>query len=169
MDKETPPDSGQGWFMRVRNAMFRMVGLTTEPLIVPISKMTAQRELNERASALILELSHRLFELVPHIQPGWNKAYYRFRYSGEGNASNASAASCTDGKHAKPVDAAQADFFREMDGKAAELIKLFGKPQGVLLLIIHADATYKADFDWGDLERWPIAADGGISGLPADH
>ncbi|MBV8634585.1 MAG: hypothetical protein JO002_08860 [Burkholderiaceae bacterium] len=146
--------------------MFRMVGLTTEPLVVAVPKNVAQRELNERASALILSLSEELFALVPHMQPDWSKAYYRFCCAADGNSS---AASCKGGA-SKAVDpAANPEFFCSMDEKADTLIKLFGKTQGVLLLIIGADASYKVDFDWDDLGRWPIAADGTISGLPQVH
>jgi hypothetical protein len=163
MSNETPPKT---IFMRVRNFMFRMVGLTTEPLIVAVPKNVAQRELNERASALILELSQELFAQVPQTMPDWSKAYYRFCLAAEGKSA---AASCR-GASTKAIEAAtHAAFFQDMEDKAETLIKLFGKPQGVLLLIIGADASYKVDFDWDDLGRWPIAADGSISGLPQDH
>ena len=163
MSNDTPP---KNLFMRFRNFMFRMVGLTTEPLVVAVPKNVAQRELNEKASALVLELSQQLFAQVPQALPEWNKAYYRFCQSADGNSASASCR----GNGTKPIDpVAHADFFREMDDKAAALIKLLGKPQGVLLVIIGADASYKVDFDWEDLGRWPIAADGSISGLPQAH
>ncbi len=53
-----------------------------------------------------------------------------------------------------------------MGEKAEALIKLFGKSHGVLLLRVATDARYKVDFDWDDFERWAIADDGRISGVP---
>jgi len=163
MSQETPPNI----FMRIRNFMFRMVGLTTEPLIVPISKTEAQRRLNERASSLILELSHQLYDMVPQVEPDWREAFYRFQCEEKGSSSSAS---CTGSAGARRIDTAVGpDAFQGMDDKAAALIKLFGKSHGVLLLRVAADARYKVDFDWDDFERWPIATDGGISGVPAAY
>jgi hypothetical protein len=159
MSNDNPP---KNLFMRIRNLMFRMVGLTTEPLIVAIPKDVAQRELNERASKLILELSHQLFDLVPQADPAWKKAYFRFQCEATGNTS---AACCRGDGGPKRISSA----LPEMDEKAEALVKLFGKSQGVLLLIVGADASYKLDFDWDDPGRWPIAADGSISGLPQLH
>ncbi|HEX7642813.1 MAG TPA: hypothetical protein VF472_11460 [Burkholderiaceae bacterium] len=164
MSNETPP---KNLFMRIRNFMFRMVGLTTEPLVVAIPKNVAQRELNERASATILELSQELFALVPQLAADWDKGYYRYCCAADGNTA---AASCRSGTGHVPVDAAaHPDFFRSMDEKAGVLIRLFGKSQGVLLLIVGADASYKVDFDWEDLGRWQIADDGNVADLPKVH
>ena len=67
----------------------------------------------------------------------------------------------------KRIDTAPGpEALQGMDEKAAALIKLFGKSYGVLLLRVAADARYKVDFDWDDFERWPIATDGSISGVP---
>ncbi len=144
--------------------MFRMVGLTTEPLIVPISKTEAQRSLNERASSLILELSHQLFDLVPQVEAEWHEAFYRFQCESTGSSSSAG---CNGSEGPKRIDTATGpEALQGMDEKAAALIKLFGKSYGVLLLRVAADARYKVDFDWDDFERWPIATDGSISGVP---
>ena len=162
MDKETPPKT---LFARIRNTMFRMVGLTTEPLVVAVPKNVAQRELNERASALILELSHQLFDLVPGAEPDWSEAFYRFRCQESGSSS---AACCTCASGTKRIDTATGpEAFVAMDEKAESLIKLFGKSHGVLLLRVAADARYKVEFDWEDFDRWPITVDGAISGVPA--
>jgi hypothetical protein len=162
MARETPPGDAPGLLMRIRNFLFRMVGLTTEPLIVPPSKAQAQRSVNERASGLILELSHALFDLAPQGDAAWRKAYYRFQCN---TAGNASAVCCRSDAGPRRIGTAPPD----MDEKAEALIKLFGKSQGVLLLIVSADANYKVDFDWDDFGRWPVGADGAISGLPLDH
>ncbi len=144
--------------------MFRIVGLTTEPLVVPVSKTEAQRSLNERASASILELSHQLFDLAPQVDADWHEAYYRFQCEAGGTSC---AAGCTGSAGAKRIDTAVGpEAFQDMNEKAEALIKLFGKSHGVLLLRVAADARYKVDFDWDDFERWPIASDGSISGVP---
>src|SRR5215469_16755715 len=109
MSNDTPPKS---LFMRIRNFMFRMVGLTTEPLVVAVPKNVAQRELNERASATILDLSQELFAVVPQVASEWDKAYYRYCRTAEGNSA---AASCRSDAGPKSVDAAEhADFFHSM-------------------------------------------------------
>ncbi len=144
--------------------MFRMVGLTTEPLIVPISKTVARRSLNERASSLILELSHQLFDLAPQVEPNWSEAFYRFQCEAGGSSA---AACCIGSTGARRIDTPTGpEAFQGMGEKAEALIKLFGKSHGVLLLRVATDARYKVDFDWDDFERWAIADDGRISGVP---
>ncbi|GEM_PF-4557858 len=150
--------------------MFRMVGLTTEPLVVAVPKDVAQRELNQRASALILEMSHLLFDLAPQADKDWRDAFYRFQCNDSGKASSAG---CSGSAGPRRIDIAAGPqalhAMNTMDEKAEALIKLFGKTHGVLLLRVAADARYKVDFDWDDFERWPVADDGSISGVPAAY
>ncbi|GLQ89399.1 hypothetical protein [Dyella flagellata] len=120
--------------------------------------------MNNEASAIVIDLAKEFVSLVGSLDPGWTKAYYRFRAEELRYGSNASYVG---GTGVTLVGAIRhGPFYELMNEKGAELLKHLDKKKGVFLLTVDNQLDYDIKFEWNDLHRWEISKMDGRSGIP---
>lgn len=120
--------------------------------------------MNDETTLTIIELAKEFIGIVRKIEPGWTKAYYRFRSEGFRFGSKSSYVV---GSTAMLISAMKhAKFYESMNEKGVKLLSLMGKEKGVFVLVVDSSFKYDVKFEWEDLQRWEITKMNGGTGVP---
>ena len=120
--------------------------------------------MDKAATEIVIKLAKEFIELMQVLEPGWTKAYYRFRSEEARYGSNASYA--VNGDVSLIGALKWEDFYEQMNSYGAQLLHVLGKGQGVFLLTVDSRFDYDIQFEWDDLSRWEITKLNGNTGLP---
>lgn len=119
---------------------------------------------HDEATALVVDIAKSFSSLVRAIEPGWQKAYFRF--ASEGSSAEAKA-SYTREQDTEIVDAMKhKTFFHPVIGQGKKLLTALGKSEGLFLLVIDSNLSYDIKFEYHDMNRWRISKFGGGTGVP---
>ncbi|HTV48319.1 MAG TPA: hypothetical protein VMG59_07740 [Phycisphaerae bacterium] len=120
--------------------------------------------INNESSEIAINLAQEFIEFMHGLEPEWSSAFFRFSSEPDNYGSSASYVSNT--KVTLIESFKNSTFFRNMNKKGRDLLKLLNKNQGVILLSVSRDQKYKIDFEFDNLNRWKISKLNGGTGVP---
>lgn len=122
--------------------------------------------MEDKKTALIVELVKQLTDLVHSIEPKWQNAYFRFSFQEIGSRTTGSY---------RAGDAiwliSSIKFHEQITGlseRAKKIIVLLEKERAVLLMILDSAFDYEVKFEYTNMDRWQISKLDGGTGFPEE-
>jgi hypothetical protein len=120
--------------------------------------------MSDAQAIVVIDLAKEFMDMIRHIEPSWERAYFRFCADESKFGSNGSYV-C--GGKAIIIDPFKWNaLFKSMNEKSAKLLSLIGKVRAVILLEIDSTFDYEIKFEYQNLERWKITKINGGTGVP---
>ncbi|WPO97587.1 hypothetical protein SFA35_12990 [Pseudomonas sp. HR96] len=122
--------------------------------------------MNQKASAVVIELAKKLIDVSSQRNNDWEAAYYRFSFDKLQIDSTALYSVRGEGFFFDGFKCV--GFYEDMEALSISLVKEVDKNKGLFLLVVRSDFTYEIKFEWTDLGKWKISKEDGQSGIPSD-
>jgi hypothetical protein len=120
--------------------------------------------MDEKASAVVIELAARLVELMGQLEPKWSKAF--FRYCQDGSSSRANGSYVVDQNALLLNTIKNSSFFASMNADSQRLLQIMSKDRAVFLLTVDSGMSFDVKFEFENMERWIITKLNGGTGIP---
>jgi hypothetical protein len=122
--------------------------------------------MKENERGLILQMAQRFIDEMSELEPGFDRAFYRFYVE---DRMYESSSSYTKSDIAFVVDTLERnDFFDDMDEISLALFKETKRVPAILLLTIDKALDYEIQFEYKNMKRWSLSLFDGGSGVPSD-
>lgn len=119
----------------------------------------------ENQTEVVIFLAKNFFDLMNRIQPGWERAFFRFYRERSSFGSKASFRYCEIVDLVRVIQ--NQDFFEAMNVGSNRLFDLLNEDMGVFLLEIDSELGYQISFEFKNIDRWSISKMNGSSGMPS--
>ena len=121
---------------------------------------------NDKSTVLIVEIVKQFLTLVRAIDSNWKEGYLRFSLRGSSTQIKLSYKTDFD---VFIVDSLQhKELVHSIHQQGKDLLASFQKSSGLFLLKIESNLQYKIDFEYENIDRWPISQVDGATGIPLD-